>query len=459
MYGKMKLLWVMAVLVALALIAAQCVVPTPVTVVETVVVEKEGETIVETVEVEKTVIVEVPVEAPTEIELWRHVPDRQEELDLFIGFIEDFNASQDEYEVVWETLPQLSYEDAINAAALAGRLPCVIDVDGPFIPNFAWAGHLMPLDEFISDELRADMLPSAQGVYKGQIYGLGMHDAALALWGRRSVLEEAGIRIPEGLDDPWTREEFDAALETLGAMDEFDYAIEMTTFYTHEWWPYGYSPFLQSFGGDLIDRDTYLTAEGVLNGPEALEWGEWWRNLFQSGLADPNAPDDQGFIQGRAALQWQGNWWYPVLAEAWGDDLVIIPPPDMGQGPKIGGASWQYAISSTCENPEGAWAFIEYLMQPEQVAANADTLGLIPGRPSAAPMTELYGEGGPLQILVDFSNEYAVIRPPTPAYGVIRNEFRTAAQAIANGADPQDTLDDAVDIINADIEANDGYGF
>jgi hypothetical protein len=67
MYGKIKLLWVMAVMVALALIAAQCVVPTPITVVETVVVEKEGETIVETVEVVETVIVEVPVEAPTEI--------------------------------------------------------------------------------------------------------------------------------------------------------------------------------------------------------------------------------------------------------------------------------------------------------------------------------------------------------------------------------------------------------
>jgi multiple sugar transport system substrate-binding protein len=131
----------------------------------------------------------------------------------------------------------------------------------------------------------------------------------------------------------------------------------------------------------------------------------------------------------------------------------------MGYGPKIGGASWQWAISSYCDNPEGAWAFIEYILEPEQVAANANTLGLIPGRPSAAPMTEYYGEGGPLQILVDFSNEFAVIRPPTPAYGVIRNEFRTAAQAIANGADPQDTLDDTVDIINADIEANDGYGF
>ena len=88
-----------------------------------------------------------------------------------------------------------------------------------------------------------------------------------------------------------------------------------------------------------------------------------------------------------------------------------------------------------------------------------DATGLIPARLSAAPMTELYSEDGPLGILVDFSNAFAIIRPPTPAYGVIRDVFRESAQAISHGADVQDTLDDAVDTIDADIIANDGYGF
>lgn len=398
-------------------------------------------------------------DGPTKIDLWRHVGDIQTEMDVFAGFVRDFNASQEDWEIVWEGVPQLTYEDAINAAAAAGKLPCVIGVDGPFIPNFVWAGYLQPIDEYLNDDLRADLLPSALSEYQGKTYGVGLYENAVAIWGRRSVLEEAGVRIPEGLDDPWTREEFDQILEAFGAMDEYDYAIEMTTFYQHEWWPYAYSPFLQSFGGDLIDRDTYLTAEGVLNGPEAIAWGEWWQNLFQSGLADPNAADDQSFVRGRAPLQWQGNWWYPTLHQAWGDDLIIIPPPDFGYGPKIGGASWQWAIPSACEHPEGAWAFIEYMLMPENVAAMSDATGLIPSRLSAAPMTELYSEDGPLTVLTEFSHAWAVLRPPTPAYGVIRNEFRKAAQAIANGADVRDSLDDAVDIIDADIKAHDGYGF
>ena len=398
-------------------------------------------------------------QGPTQIPIWRHTSDLETEIELFTSWVEGFNASQDEWEIVWEELPQESYEDSINAAVLAGTLPCAFDADGPFIPNYAWAGYVIPLDDFISDELREDMLPSALGTYAGQTYGIGLWDAALAIWGRRSVLEENNIRIPEGVDDPWTLEEFNEILETLAGLDEFDWAIDLFTFYTHEWWPYAYSPILQSFGGDLIDRETYLTAEGVLNGPEAIAWGEWWQSVFENGWADPDAPDDQAFIQGRAALAYIGNWYYPVLHEAWGDDLVIIPPVDFGNGPAIGGASWQWVISTGCEHPEGAWAFIEYMLEPERVAAAADATGLIPARISAAPLTELYSEDGPLGILVEFSNEFAIVRPPTPAYGVIRDVFREAAQEIAHGADVQDTLDDAVDQIDADIAANDGYGF
>ena len=406
-----------------------------------------------------TVLASGAMAAPTDITLWRHIGDLQPEMDAFAASVESFNAAQDDWRIVWEELPQQSYDQSINAAALAGSLPCVIDVDGPFVPNFAWGGTLVPLDDYLGDDLRADLLPSVIGEYNGKTYGVGQFDASLAIWGRKSVLEKNGIRIPAGLDDPWTREEFDEALRKLKESGEFETAIDLFTFYTHEWLPYGYSPFLQSFGGDLIDRSTYLTAEGALNGPEAVAWGEWWQSLFADGLADPKSTDDQAFLQGRAALAWIGNWYYPNMLEAWGEDLIYLPPPDLGNGPKVGGGSWQWAITSTCAHPEGAWAFIEYLLEPERVAELSDITGLIPGRGASAPMTERYGDGAALEGLVDVSNRFATIRPPTPAYMTIRVEFERAVQTIANGGDVRDALDQAVASIDADIEANDGYGF
>jgi multiple sugar transport system substrate-binding protein len=61
--------------------------------------------------------------------------------------------------------------------------------------------------------------------------------------------------------------------------------------------------------------------------------------------------------------------------------------------------------------------------------------------------------------MVDFSREFAVIRPPTPAYAVISNVFQRSLSDIVNGADVKASLDKAVDQIDFNIETNDGYGF
>ena len=88
--------------------------------------------------------------------------------------------------------------------------------------------------------------------------------------------------------------------------------IDMGMAWTGEWYPYAFSPFLQSFGGDIVDRSTYQTAEGVLNGDAALAFGEWWQKLFTEGYAPGTSQDpadrDTGFIDGKYAFSWNGNW-------------------------------------------------------------------------------------------------------------------------------------------------------
>ena len=100
-------------------------------------------------------------------------------------------------------------------------------------------------------------------MYNGEVYAVGLWDAVVAIYARRSVLEANDIRIPT-LEEPWTGEEFDAILETLQATGEFENAFDVGMAWKGEWYTYAFSPFLQSFGGDMIDRETYLGAEGVL---------------------------------------------------------------------------------------------------------------------------------------------------------------------------------------------------
>ncbi|MFH8252323.1 extracellular solute-binding protein [Microbacterium sp. B2969] len=392
----------------------------------------------------------------TQLTMWTHSAGNPAELEVYDKIIADFNASQDEYEVVHEAFPQGAYNDAVVAAAASGDLPCLLDLDGPIMPNWAWAGYLQPLD--LPKELTDSLLPTAVGTWDDKIYSAGYWDAALAIFARKSVLEKNGIRIPT-IDQPWTQDEFADVLTTLKAAG-YETPIDIGAEDAGEWWPYAYSPFLQSFGGDLIDRSTMLSAKGALNGPEAVKWGEWFQGLFADGFANNGGTiGNQEFVDDKVGLSYTGVWNAVDALDAVGDDLLILPPPDLGTGPKIGGGSWQWAISSSCADADGARKYLEFSFQDEYLTAFADNQVVIPSTESAAADSKYFGPDGVLRPFVELSQKFAVPRPETPAYAVISSTFETAAKDIMNGADVSTTLDNAVAEIDANIESNDGYGF
>lgn len=396
--------------------------------------------------------------AQTELSMWYHGAGNAEEAAILNGIVDDFNASQSDWKVVVESFPQSSYNDSVVAGALAGNLPDILDVDGPNMPNWAWAGYLQPLP--IDATKVEKFLPGVLGYWNDELYSIGLWDAAVAMTTRASTLEKYGIRTPT-LSEPWTREEFDAALQTIKDSGDFTYPLDIGMADKGEWYPYAFGPFLWSFGGDMVDRDSYATAEGVLNGDEALAFGEWWQGLFQNELVPGTSQDmadhDNGFQNGEFAITWNGNWKALPYLEAY-DDVIFLPAPDLGNGPIIGAASWQFAISSATEHPEGAAAFIEFAIQDQYLAAFSDAIGLIPPTPEAAAMSKYYSEGAPMEVFYGLSEAQGMKRPVTPGYVVEALAFRKALTDIADGADVADALDTAVDEIDTDIERNQGYG-
>ncbi len=396
--------------------------------------------------------------AQTELSMWYHGAGNEVESRIINQIVEDFNASQSDWRVTVESFPQIAYNDAVVAAALAGDLPDILDVDGPIMPNWAWAGYLQPLP---IDESRIEaFLPGTKGIWNDELYSVGLWDAAVALITRQSTLDALGLRTPT-LEEPWTQDEFMAAMEAAKASGEYDYAIDLGMSDQGEWYPYAFLPFLWSFGGDLIDAEGgYQTAEGALNGEAGQAFGEWWQTMFEQGYAPGPSQDPadhaSGFQEGQYAFTWNGNWLALPFLEAY-DDVVFLPAPDFGNGNFIGGASWQFGVSGTTEHPEGAAAFIEFALQDEYLVEFSNGIGLIPPTPTAAAMTENYAEGGPMAVFYELSADQARLRPVTPAYPVAAEVFQKALADIANGADVADTLDAAVDEIDADIERNAGY--
>lgn len=392
---------------------------------------------------------------PVKVSMWSHAAGNDQEIATVKEAIADFNASQTAYEVVLEEFPQESYNDSIAAAAASNSLPCIIDVDGPIMPNWAWAGYMQPLS--IDSALEDSLLAGAKGYYNGELYSAGAWDAALGMLVRKSTLEAVGARVPT-VAEPWTLEEFDALLADVDATGDYDYAIDWGNGWTGEWFPYAYSPLMQSFGGDLVDRDTFESADGVINSAEAVAFGDWFGSTFADGYANPAQTGDRTeFVAGTIAIQYNGNWAVKDAAEALGDDLLILPPPDFGNGPKIGAASWQFGVSATCDQAEGATQFIEFILQDKYIVAFANRIGLIPATATAAAEVPNYAPGGPFAIFVELSNEFGVLRPPTPAYLKISTIYEKAVADIINGANAKQALDAAADEIDADLADNDFY--
>ena len=341
---------------------------------------------------------------------------------------------------------------------MAGNLPDILDVDGPVMPNWAWAGYMQPL--VIDEAVIANFLPGTKGIWDGKLYSIGLWDAAVALVTRQSTLDALGLTAPT-LDDPWDMAEFMAALDAAKASGNYDYPLDLGMAWTGEWYPYAFSPFLQSFGGDIVDRTTYTTAEGALNGDAAMAFGAWWQMLFTEGYAPGTSQDpadrDSGFVDGKYAFSWNGNW-AALGALTAHDDTLFLPAPDFGAGSKIGAASWQFGVSATSEHPDGAAAFIQFALNDQYLADFSNGIGLIPATATAAGLTENYKDGGPMAVFFGLTSAQALVRPVTPGYVVAAKVFEKALADIANGADVAETLDAAVDEIDADIAANSNYG-
>lgn len=397
------------------------------------------------------------------ISVWTHDVPESVEGSALMATVRDFEQAQSNYKIELVAISAENYADRVNNSAQFDSLPCVLEFDGPYLYNFVWPGYLQPIDQFVSAELKADFLPSiiAQGTFNEKLYSLGQFDSGLAIYGNRRYLEAAGVRIPT-FDEPWNLAEFEDALEKLTALPEVEHALDMKINYGRgEFYTYGFSPILQSFGGDLIDRQTYQQASGVLDGPQSVEAMRHFQIWFEKGWASKSTTmDDEFYISKKAALSWVGHWMYNPHAKGLGQDLVLLPMPDFGHGSKTGMGSWSWGITSSCQDPTGAWAFIEYLLSPNEILRMTDANGAVPARRSALAQSKLYSETGPLHLFVQqLESDRAVPRPITPAYATITTAFAEAVENIINGADVQTELTRAAQKIDQDIKDHQGYPF
>ena len=397
-----------------------------------------------------------------EITLWTHSAGSEAELSGVQKMINAYNSSpQRKATVKLQAFPQSSYNDSVISASSAGNLPCLVDVDQPNTPYWAWANILTPINDQALLKRANQLIKSAKGTWRNKIYTVGYFDATTALFARKSKLAKYGIRVAS-VEHPWSKAELDDALAKLKRSGEWSHPFEIgTADNKSEWYAYAYGPILQSFGGDLVNRKNYLTSDGQLNGLEAKNFARWMQDLVSKGYISSKGGSDTAldFVNNKSGLLYGGIWSMSTFQQYAKDynDIVAMPLADFGHGPVAGGGSWTVGITPTCANKAAAQDYLRFSLQDKYIVTMAKAGMNIPATTSAQQLVPQFAKGGELQVFTEISKRYAKMRPETPAYNFISTEFRKTIGDIMNGADVDTWLDKAVNHIDGNIQGADGY--
>ncbi len=154
------------------------------------------------------------------IKVWA-VDGQAAENEALKKIVANFETTQSKIKVDLKLFPSDQYTKAVNSAA-PEDLPDVLSFDGPTLASFVYNGKMAPpLKDSVSGGAtlsnQTDSIKS-QNTVDDAVYGVGMMNAGLALWGNKKLLENAGVEYPTTAEQAWTAEEFTGVLAKLAAV-------------------------------------------------------------------------------------------------------------------------------------------------------------------------------------------------------------------------------------------------
>jgi len=380
---------------------------------------------------------DTPVKAePITLTFWHTM--NTEETETLADIVKDFETKNSGIKIEMQQVPFSDAQNKYKVAAQAGNAPDVFRAEIAWTPEYAAMGLLLPVDNFLSAEDRADYLPAPMkyNIYNGKTWGVPQVTDALALLYNKRMFKEAGIEAP-----PQTMDEFVAIAKKLTnpAKGQYGFVLRGDS--------YWFQPFLWAFGGGLIDENKNI----FINTPAAVEGLKFMidlRDRYQVVPKDIDYANDYvnmmtGFKEGKFAMIFNGPWaTSDILGGKEFQDkanfgVAPIPKGPKGQGSPVGGHN--YVISANTKNAEAAWKFITHINSKENQAKFAVRNNLLPTRRSAYEDPAVKAN----EILQGFKAqmEVATNRPVIPEGGAIYTDFTPNIQAaLSKKLKPEEAL-------------------
>lgn len=339
-----------------------------------------------------------------------------------------------------DAFPFNEYHQKLATAFAAGDPPDVFWMDVR-TAAFASQGSLLALEKSLTPQNKADIVASGliEPVWKGRLYGVPMHELTEGVFVNRTMFEEAGIKIPQRLDEAWTWNEFVniARRLTKRTGDRTDVWGFGVLRHLSDW---SILPIIHQNGGRPLSPDL-TKATGFLNSPATAEALRWYQDLFVKHKVISFDPIPEGFPAGKIAIFQAPSTYRAVLDKRYPSFRYAVVPMFRGKQCAVTAGGWNVSIAARTKNPDVAWTLADWLTR----VRHADWVrlsGYLPVRTSVTERTPQFQQP-PWNIFTEQLHTCAIHRPHTPAYNFFFDTFLAVAKDVALGRDVQKALDEA----------------
>ncbi len=266
------------------------------------------------------------------------------------------------------------FDEKLPAVVAAGTPPDTANLRRQAeFPALVGKNTVQPIDAYLAKSTilkRADFYDKtlAMNSWQGKLYALPTSAGLYVLYYNKNLFQERGLKLP---DLTWSYDDFDDAAVKLTkhAGSDFQQAgVQMPS-----WWIIHYlgNHDVGIWQGGLLDKSTCSRVN--YDKPEVAAGYEWYqKHLCQLKTMEPEPFERQrtGFEQGTAAMRLsyiQINTFHDKIGDQFAWDVTLAPLGDKKK-PRvqtiIGSGA---AIFNESKSPDLAWAWIEFMNDPQSL--------------------------------------------------------------------------------------------
>ncbi|UCH24350.1 MAG: ABC transporter substrate-binding protein [Trueperaceae bacterium] len=367
----------------------------------------------------------------TTIEFWHSMGSTEEAVDLLA---EAFNASQSDYRVEPRYVGAYPEGQTRLQAAFGGSAqPSLFQAELSFFPFLIDVGAVANLSDLTAGLPEAfvnDFFPGLwqYGEVDNERYGLPWNMSMPVLFYNASAFEQRRAAAPS------TWQEFEAAAARLTTRQTRGF-IAVADSWTFEM-------MVTTRGGRLVTED----GRPDFTNEKSIEALQLLRQMVESGHAIPRnlAETDFAildFVRTKAMMVFASiaNW-PDAKRFAVAFDIAASPvPTSAGSNVPLGGAQLVVMAGASEAERQGAFAFWQFLMQPENIRTWVEASFYLPVRRSALPLLEPWYLEDPNRRAALSQLETAIPRPRIPDYATWQRYLEEAIEKAIKQSVPAET--------------------